>query len=77
MEADAGDEMVALDRDAGQCLGFNAVAARVWRLLQQPRRRSEMIDALVAEYEVEADTCARDLDELLAQMSRDGLIATG
>ena len=37
LEADLGDELVALDQAQGQCFGFNGVATSVWRLLASPR----------------------------------------
>ena len=33
MEAELGEELVALDPQAGNCFGFNEVAAWVWRRL--------------------------------------------
>ena len=37
MEAELGDELVALDPKAGECFGFNGVATSVWRILEEPR----------------------------------------
>ena len=34
MEAELGDELVALDPDAGECFGFNSIATSVWRMLE-------------------------------------------
>ena len=31
LEADLGDELMALDVEGGTCFGFNAVATGVWR----------------------------------------------
>jgi hypothetical protein len=75
MEAELGDELVALDPKAGECFGFNAVATSVWRQLERPRSFEELRDALLAEYEVEPEQCARELRELLDDLTNRGLLA--
>jgi hypothetical protein len=75
MEAELGDELVALDPKAGECFGFNAVATSVWRQLERPRSFEELRDALLAEYEVEPEQCARELRELLDNLTNRGLLA--
>ena len=74
MEADIGEEMVALDEKTGACFGFNAVAVEVWRLLSSPRSFEQLRDALLSEYDVDADRCASELRLLLDDMTEKGLI---
>lgn len=76
MEADLGDELVALDPNAGDCFGFNSVATSVWRQLEEPRTFEELRDALLDEYEIDQQQCAQELKELLENMSERGLIIT-
>ena len=75
MEADLGDELVALDPDAGKCFGFNSVATSVWRQLEQPKSFAELRDALLAEYEVDSEQCTLELRELLGDLSARGLVS--
>jgi hypothetical protein len=74
MEAELGDELVALDPNAGECFGFNRVATSVWRELSEPRSFGQLRDALIEEYEVDSEQCARDLVELLKDLSEKGLV---
>jgi len=74
MEAELGDELVALDPDGGACFGFNDVAATVWRLLERPRTFAELIEALLSDYDVEPAQCEADVGDLLAQLSDRGLV---
>ncbi len=69
-----GDESAILNLKNTVYYGLNPVGARVWSLLQRPRRISEVRDALLEEYEVDADSCERDLLELLRKMRTEGLI---
>ena len=69
-----GDESAILSLKRDVYYGLNPVGASVWNLLQQPRRVDELRDAILAEYEVEAGRCERDLFALLEKMREEGLI---
>jgi hypothetical protein len=75
MEAELGDELVALDPNGGECFGFNAVAASVWRLLEEPKTFDQLRGALLQEYEVDDEQCVRELRELLDNLAVKGLVA--
>jgi len=76
MEADVGDELVALDPDAGTCFGFNEVATWIWRRLAEPATFEQLRDELLEHYEVGADQCAGELKDLLHDLSDKGLVTT-
>jgi hypothetical protein len=69
LEANLGEELVALDAEGGNCFGFNSVATSIWHQLASPKTFAQLRDSLVAEYEVSTEQCAEELEELL-----DGLI---
>ena len=74
MEAELGDEIVALDVTGGTCFGFNTVASSVWRALAEPRSFDALRDRLIEEYEVGPDQCEAELAALLADLTAKGLI---
>lgn len=74
LEADFGNELVALDTNAGECFGFNEVATSVWRLLERPRSLQELRKDLLEEYDVGLEECTQDLIELLDDLIARGLI---
>ena len=76
MEAELGDELVALDPAAGECFGFNSVATSVWRELREPKTFEQLRDTLLEEYEVEPERCCRELEQLLDDLSAKGLVRT-
>jgi len=69
-----GEESAILNLKNSVYYGLDAVGARVWNLLQQPRSIGELRDTLLDEYEVEAERCERDLLNLLEKMRDEGLI---
>ena len=75
MEAELGDELVALDPRAGTCFGFNSVATSVWRLLEQPKTFEQLQQSLLDEYEVDPAECSQELQRLLGDMSSRGIVA--
>lgn len=74
MEAELGDELVALDPEAGECFGFNSVATTVWRELKQPKTFNQLRDVLLSEYDVDEARCSRELSELLTDLTLKGLV---
>lgn len=75
MEANLGDELVALDPKGGECFGFNSVATSVWRELKEPRSFEQLRDGLLEEYEVGRDECSAELRNLLNDLTARGFIA--
>lgn len=68
VSCDLFDEAVVLSLRDGAYYGMNPVAARVWQLVQQPTHLSALCDALLAEYDVPADQCEREVMALLRQL---------
>jgi hypothetical protein len=75
MEANLGDELVALDPDAGNCFGFNEVATWVWRRLAEPATFEQLRVGLLAEYQVSEEQCTSELRALLDSLVEQGLVA--
>jgi hypothetical protein len=74
IEAEVDGELIGLEVEQGQCYGFNATATRVWALIEEPMRFTELRDRLRAEYDVDEETCARDLRALLEELAADRLV---
>jgi hypothetical protein len=76
VEAEVDDEILALNIDQGTCFGMNRVGSRIWNLLANPIRISDLCAALLAQYRVDPDTCERQVIDLLEELRAEGLIAT-
>jgi len=70
-----GDEIVILGLRDSVYYGLSDVGARIWDLIQTPRTLSEILNSLVAEYEVSAADAAAGLDHLLRDLETRGLVA--
>ena len=74
VSCDAAGEVVMLHLESGRYFGLDGVGARVWSLIQRPRRVSDILKVLLEEYEVERERCMRDLLALLRELAEKGLI---
>ncbi len=71
---DLKGELLILDATSGSYYGLDPVGKRIWSLLQEPKRVSAIRDALLGEYDVDRELCARDLTALLQDLAQNGLI---
>jgi hypothetical protein len=67
-------EVVILDLNGGVYHGLDNTGARIWQLIQTPTKVADVRDAILAEFDVEADRCGRDLLELLEKLANNGLV---
>ena len=74
VSCDLNGETAILSLANGTYYGLDPVGAQVWILLQEPRRVEEIRDAVLQEYEVEAERCQNDVLALLERLRAEGLI---
>jgi hypothetical protein len=74
VSCDLAGEAAILNIKSGVYYGLNPVGARIWDLMQQPRKVAEIQDEITNEYEVEPERCSRDLVALLEKLFAEGLI---
>jgi hypothetical protein len=74
VSCDLDGEAVLLSLRTGVYYGLDQVGARIWSLVQGPTTVQIVRDTLLAEYDVEASRCERDLLALLRAMAAEGLV---
>jgi hypothetical protein len=74
LSANLDDEVVILHVNAGAYYGLDQVGVFVWNLIQEPRRVSDIRDAICEEYEVKLERCEHDLLTLLEELAAYQLI---
>lgn len=71
----ADDEVVVLDLRRQRYLALNASGALIWRALAKGAGREELVGLLVATYGVSPGRAAADVEDLLASMAAESLLA--
>ena len=74
VSCDLAGEAAILNIKSGVYYGLDPVGARIWTLVQEPRKVAEIQTAITEEYDVEPERCARDLTGLLEKLLEEGLI---
>lgn len=67
-------EVIVLNPRSGVYFGLDSVGSEIWNLIQQERSVSEINEMLLAEYDVHADQCAKDVLVFLSQLTENDLI---
>ena len=68
------DEVVILGLTSGKYFSLKDVGARVWSLLQEPVTVAELLQTIVAEYDVDRALAQEDLLALLRHLDSEGLL---
>ncbi|TDB61140.1 PqqD family peptide modification chaperone [Arundinibacter roseus] len=75
VSSNLGGEVVILNHDKGVYYGLGEVGALVWSALENTSHSFEELCTLVmAEYEVDQETCEADMEALLAELMEEKLI---
>jgi coenzyme PQQ synthesis protein D (PqqD) len=67
-------EAVLLDLASGTYFGLDTIGTEIWELFKQGVTVAEVRAAIVARYEVDDATVRHDLEELVDEMVKRGLI---
>ena len=67
-------EVMAMNVARGECYGLDQIGSRIWAMIEQPRQIEDLCAALMEEFEVDAATCRRDVEDLLQTLRNDGLV---
>ena len=68
------EEAVMLSVAAGRYYGLNAVAARIWELLERPRTTAELRALICEEFEIDAPTCEAEVLKFVKELIDNGIV---
>ena len=74
VSCDLAGEAAILNLKNSAYYGLDEVGARIWNLIEQPTAVSAVRDAIVDEYDVDAEQCERDVIKLLHKLAAEGLV---
>lgn len=70
-----GDEIVALDLRSSTYLSTNLAGTLLWRELERGSTRSQLVQALLDEFDVTHERAVADVDAFVDELRRRGLLA--
>ena len=72
--ADLGEEVILLHLKNGQYYGLEKVGARIWKVLDKPIRVGEIERLLLNEYDIDPESCRREVRQLLSDLIDQGFV---
>ena len=74
MSCGLDDEAVILSIKKGVYYSLNPCGNRIWSLIQKPVKVRKVRDILLEEFDIDTETCEKDLLSLLSGMEKEGLV---
>jgi len=75
LSAAVDEELLMMSVDQGRYFNLNGVGARIWELLAEPVTLTQLVDALVEDYAVEAEAARGEVEAFLADLRARGLLS--
>lgn len=67
-------EMVLLDMNSENYFGLDAVGTDIWQAMQESGNLQDVLETLLAQYEVEEEVLKQDLFTFVGKLEESGLI---
>ena len=74
VESSVDGEAILMHLDEGNFSSLKSTGLRIWALIEEPMKVSDICDALLEEFEVERSVCETHTSEFLAGLRDRGLI---
>jgi hypothetical protein len=74
VSSDLAGETILLSMQSAMYYGLDEVGSRIWELVRDPIRVSEVSEAIAREYDVERLQCEADVIDFLRALETKGLI---
>ncbi|OPY77508.1 MAG: Coenzyme PQQ synthesis protein D [Syntrophorhabdus sp. PtaU1.Bin058] len=68
------DEIVMMSVENGTYYALDPVGSSIWELIETPIKVSELVDRLLLGYDVERETCERDVMTFLEKLHENGIL---
>lgn len=69
------NEVVLMSADTGKYYSFAGTARSIWKVLEKPTTLTELCDSLMAQYDVDEQSCRRDVTFFVTQLKDQQLIS--
>lgn len=74
IQSKIGDEVVMLDIESGFYFGLNTVGSEIWSHLSEPITIDDLINKLMARFDIDQATCQKDTTEFINQLLEKNII---
>jgi hypothetical protein len=68
------EEAVMMSVEAGRYYGLNAVASRIWELLETPKTIAQLCRQICGEFDVDPQTCEAEVLKFVNDLINNGIV---
>jgi hypothetical protein len=72
--SDIDGETVMMSVENGEYYGLDNIGSRIWELIQKPIKVSDLIDTLLERFDVDRETCEKDVLTFLNELNDDKIL---
>ena len=73
--SDIDGETVMMSVENGKYYGLDDIGSHIWELIERPVKVSDLINTLIERYDVDHETCERDVLKFLNGLNEDEILA--
>ncbi len=77
VDTDIDGETVMMSIQNGEYYGLDEIGSRIWALIKEPVRVSSLIDTLLERFDVDRETCEKDVLKFLNDLNEDRILVAG
>ena len=74
---DLNGDIVMMDLEKGKYFSLNGVGSRIWNLVEEPVKVSNVVDSLLEEYDIGRDECEEQVLQFLGKLEREQILVIG
>jgi len=74
VDSNIDGETVMMSIENGKYYGLDDIGSRIWELIEKPVKVSDLIDALLEQFDVDRKTCERDVLKFLNELNEDKIL---
>ena len=72
--SDIDGETVMMSVENGKYYGLDDIGSRIWELIERPVKVSDLIDTLLKRFDIDRETCERDVLKFLNGLNDDRIL---
>ncbi len=72
--SDIDGETVMMSIENGEYYGLYDIGSRIWELIEKPTKVSDLIDRLLERFDVDRETCEKDVLKFLNDLDDDKIL---
>ena len=72
--SDIDGETVMMSIESGKYYGLDDIGSRIWEFIEKPIKVSDLIDTLLERFDVDRETCEKDVLKFLNELNEDKIL---